>query len=212
VSGTLKVGPLDTSSRNADQWEQWPGGNQDSIRTKELSKQRGRTAEFEAAWTQCWRYFSMMLGTHTPKGSGKGFVSWDRAALLYNFFLRKTWGKGKLRIRLSDVGLTNQRVMTLSRLKFRKYMKEAMDLLVATGVVEITDVSPKGDDWTFELMDTGRGRHRPFISSWGQEFVSREDKKFRTIDTSAIDDELILKAIDAEEKMRKKPKTKGYGK
>lgn len=185
------VGPLHPSS--------WTDHDKRTYATTHAQKrQRGRTVEFEQAWMQCWKYFANTLSKGRVRITAKNgavCVKWDNAALLYNFFLRKAHARGEMRFRLSDAKLNRPKVIAVSGLKRRENMKDAEDVLIATGLIRITDRrGNNGDDYTVELLRPPRKgiSGQSFVSAWDQPHVSKVDPRFHWRDTSLDDDKEIL--------------------
>jgi hypothetical protein len=176
----------------------WLDGRRLPARTSEEKSLRDRQADFNAVWWSCWHYFSEHVGGEVWRTDEDGIrerVSWEKPALLYNFFLRKAQGLERMRFRLSDAGMTNQDVMHAARLKDKRAMSEAKKTLTLTGLVRITDESDRGADYTVELMQPPARRGKPRKLSAATitlGYVSGVDNRLKTIDHTAEIDRRII--------------------
>jgi hypothetical protein len=193
VGKGMNIAGFDAQGKKLTEWVD--DDKRNYATTPATKRQRGRTLEFNAAWERCWHYFAKTLAKREVEITKNGrtvLAMWNDAGLLYNFLLLKAWGRGELRFKLSDAGLTNEDVRKRSGLEYRGPLNKAKTVLTDMRLIKITDVSKNGHDWAVELLQPPRkgavtGSGQSFVSAWEQPYVSKVDPAFKTLDVSEDD-------------------------
>jgi hypothetical protein len=185
--GTVTVEQLNQQLLSGKSWND--DGPRHYARTGEQKNLKMRKEDFEMVWRACYRYFAMHLGRKVERPASKGtteLVKWNYAGLLYNFLLYKTDALKRLRFRLSEIGLSHQKVMRISGLDDYRNMREAIKTLTRTGLIKITDRSSNKEDWTVELQIPPNPGKRLRLSATTKKHghVSAVNPKMRTHDHS----------------------------